>query len=306
MEIERDVLGREFKRTGDDGASSFVRVLTHNVLCTTSAKPSFMPYCAKEDLFENSRANLIHECIDHMKVDVCCFQEYEQSILDKMIGVSFDRVFQVRMGKADGVCVAWNRSRFYKSAEKLVDFESLRKEEKCCAGAAVVVALDALDEFCPNLIIATCHLSYDASPLMRVKQMKMMIKAVEKMANELEDERLLVLCGDFNDNKTAPVHKYVKQEFDWGSLSEGKKKTLQHSLKLKDAYEEENNDQVYTMFTPTLKDVIDFIYVGEQAEICGRLQLPKLKETEKMFKGLPNKNVPSDHVPLCIDVYMRI
>ncbi|KAJ1972122.1 Glucose-repressible alcohol dehydrogenase transcriptional effector [Dimargaris xerosporica] len=114
-----------------------------------------------------------------------------------------------------------------------------------------------------------------------------------------------VMCGDFNSTPNSGVVEYVtrgalnKDHNDLGKCTYSKFMTegFQHSLALKSAYATVG-ELPFTNFSPTFKDVIDYIFYSNGTLTPTGLLGAADAEYIKNVVGFPNVHFPSDHISL--------
>ncbi|KAJ1923856.1 Glucose-repressible alcohol dehydrogenase transcriptional effector [Tieghemiomyces parasiticus] len=121
-----------------------------------------------------------------------------------------------------------------------------------------------------------------------------------------------VLCGDFNSTPDSGVVEYItrgaleKSHDDLARCTYSKFMTdgFQHGLPFKSAYASVN-ELPFTNFTPTFRNVIDYIYYTNTTLTPTGLLGAVDTAYAKSIVGLPNAHYPSDHISLMAEFKWR-
>lgn len=154
---------------------------------------------------------------------------------------------------------------------------------------------------------------------------KFKIKQLENDANlKISEKNIgLLMCGDFNSNPYSSVYNYLNynnddknlitkdeilkifKNFNYGKTAEN----LQNELNNDDLYDHFNLKSSYrllydkekfnkTTYTNNFKDIIDYIWYSDSNLKLIR-NLGSIDENYlSNFKGFPNQEFPSDHIPI--------
>lgn len=119
----------------------------------------------------------------------------------------------------------------------------------------------------------------------------------------------VVICGDFNSTANSGVVEFLSSghvpadhadilPYDYHPLSEG---GLSHKFELQNAYQRMPPLE-FTDFTPSFKDVIDYVWHSSPTlQVTGLLSGVDKEYTSKCV-GFPNAHHPSDHIPLVVSL----
>lgn len=131
----------------------------------------------------------------------------------------------------------------------------------------------------------------------KILQTLIFLEEIEFMQNKYKSASTVIL-GDFNSMMNSEVYSLIVNRkiggeafdpYDYGMLNDGAK----HNIKFQDAYE--GQGLTFTNFTPTFKEVIDYIFYTEGMNLVGVISPVEDEYTERTI-GLPNIHFPSDHV----------
>ncbi len=121
----------------------------------------------------------------------------------------------------------------------------------------------------------------------------------------------IIICGDFNSTPDSGVCEYIRNSSipgdhpDLGKASYGsysKDGLAHHFHPLKSGYDGiEESILKFTNLTPTFQGVIDHIWtsaaIGIEQVMAGIDQ-----DYARSYKGFPTQHVPSDHIPIGVDI----
>ncbi|ORD93439.1 CCR4 [Enterospora canceri] len=149
-----------------------------------------------------------------------------------------------------------------------------------------------------TIIVANVHLYYNPE-FTDVKAIQLMVffEEVEFVKEKYKNSRVIFL-GDFNTLKKTVLYEYVTnrkmdgavfEPYDYGTLNDG----IAHNLRLMDAYD--GQEITFTNFTPTFKEVIDYIFYSDGLSLTSVISPVEDEYTAKTI-GLPNIHFPSDHI----------
>ena len=183
---------------------------------------------------------------------------------------------------------------------------------------AVLTLLENIDTK-QKLLVANAHLHWDPSYRdVKLLQTAMLLDEIERFLPK--NSRIPVLvCGDFNSKPDSGVYHFIQNgsvpadhedmtpppgsptSAQHSSLAAIYPNGLQHRLHLNSAYGIVN-ELDFTNWTPTFRDVIDYVwYDTKHLKVVGLLGNVD-KDYCAKHVGFPNWHHPSDHIPLLVQL----
>ncbi|KAI4291729.1 CCR4-NOT transcription complex subunit 6 [Pancytospora philotis] len=304
-----------------ESGEPFISVGTYNILCNYFAsKCTYAPsWVLNADLRkETVLQNIISYNVDILalqEIETCSYFEFYREQLETRL--NYESAFLPR-GRAlllsdkrtvDGCAIFWKRGKFKLVEQVGVDFyqkittdirfsmnqDILQRHARKDNVALIAVLQQAGGAL---LIVANAHLFWDPEYSdVKLFQTILFIEEIEKIKGKYKDAPT-VLLGDFNSLRGSYVYDLIVERcvnghdfnlYDYSPFSSG----FSHSCAFYDAYA--GQDLTFTNFTPTFREVIDYIFYSDGLSIVSVLSPVEDEYTEKTV-GLPNIHFPSDHI----------
>ncbi|ELA42918.1 uncharacterized protein VICG_00233 [Vittaforma corneae ATCC 50505] len=305
----------------DNQCLDSIAVGTFNILsnfyavkCTYAPSWVINPELRRENIL-NSILSYNVDILALQEIETCLYHEYYKIQLDQKL--EYDSTFLPRSRSltladkrmVDGCATFWKRNKFKLIEQINVDFfqkiitdsrfatnqdvinRNMRKDN-----ITLITVLESQDGF--QTIVVNTHIHWDPEYSdVKLLQAILLIEDVEKIRQKYKHASMLFM-GDFNSLRDSPVYKLVAEQeidgsgfglYDYTPFNAG----FSHSMKLLDSYG--GQDITFTNFTPTFKEVIDYIFYSEELVLTGVLS-PIEEEYTAQCVGLPNIHFPSDHV----------
>lgn len=304
-----------------DISSDPISIGTYNILTNFFAtKCTYAPSWVINS--ELRKENILNNIISY-NVDILALQEIEthnyfefyKTHLEQKL--EYDSVF-VHRGRAhtladkrmvDGCAIFWRKSKF-----KLIEQIGLNFFQKIIAdprfstnqdllnrnmrmdNVSLITVLEKIEG--EQLIVVNTHIFWDPEYAdVKLLQIILLIEEIEKTKHKYKNASV-ILMGDLNSLRDSPVYKLIVERkidgngfglYDYGPFNSG----FRHSIRLFDSYY--GQELAFTNFTPTFKDVIDYIFYSDNLLLTGVLSPIEEEYTDKCV-GLPNIHFPSDHI----------
>lgn len=298
-----------------------ISVGTYNILSNFfAAKSTYAPsWVINSELRkENILNNIVSYNVDILalqEIETYNYSEFYKPNLEQQL--EYDSVF-VHRGRAhtladkrtvDGCAVFWRKSKF-----RLVDQVGLNFFQKIIAdprfstnqdllnrnmrmdNVSLIAVLEKSDG--DQFIVVNTHIFWDPEYAdVKLLQIILLIEEIEKIKHKYKNASV-ILMGDFNSLRDSPVYKLILERkidgsgfglYDYGPFSNG----FRHGIRFLDSYF--GQDLSFTNFTPTFKDVIDYVFYSDNLLLTGVLSPIEDEYTDKCV-GLPNIHFPSDHI----------
>ena len=180
-----------------------------------------------------------------------------------------------------------------------------------------------------RLLLSTCHIHWDPKDSdIKMMQTMMLTNELTRIATQYKSDLNpsglpLLLLGDFNSLPSSGVEQFISsgavsykdEEFRGADyvqslrkldfLKETEEGVFSHKFKLKSAY----NSSIlpYSNYTFDFTGLIDHIFYSEDSMrplgLLGAVDLDWITSNE--IKGFPHVHVPSDHLPLMLQIELK-
>ncbi|CDK29579.1 unnamed protein product [Kuraishia capsulata CBS 1993] len=229
--------------------------------------------------------------------------------------------------KVDGCATFYKTSKFELSEKKLLEYgyivmgqDKFKKTEdvfnrfmnKDNIGAVLVLTHISTDT---KIIVVNTHLHWDpAFNDVKTLQVGVLLDELQQMTKRLakygppsEMQKIpLVVCGDLNSQTNSAVYQLfsqgtVKEHSDIEGRDYGKftEEGFSHPFHFSSAYNS-IGELPFTNLSPTFTDVIDYIWYTTPTLVVKGLLGQVDPDYLKNVIGLPDPEIPSDHIPLVV------
>jgi len=278
-----------------------VRIVQWNILADAlSVSSPTSNFCAVEQKYLDwsHRSQEILSQLKIKKADIICLQEvdhYEDCFVESLTG--YESIYQPKQNSPclkipnnngpDGVALFYKSSRFTLK-ESVCEYLEEENRKKGQQGFIVTVLED--EKTGKILICAVVHLKAKIGfEFRRIAQsrgaLNILLQVVSKYPNTP-----LIWCGDFNGEYEEPFYELLMDSplcMTSAYLKVLEKEPEYTTWKIRPQYEE--------------KRAIDYIWISQHLLSVKGLLLPMLDE-DVPAERFPCEKMPSDHIPLCIDV----
>jgi mRNA deadenylase 3'-5' endonuclease subunit Ccr4 len=140
--------------------------------------------------------------------------------------------------------------------------------------------------------------------------------STDSSSSGTKGDTAVVFCGDFNSAPDSCVYEYLtngaltperlKEVDTTGALQRmGGGDVLWHDLDLESAYVSAiGHEPSYTNFTENFVGCLDYVFVSVPRVRVSAVLLPPLADELQDETALPSTQQPSDHVPMCADLFL--
>ncbi|CAF0767130.1 unnamed protein product [Brachionus calyciflorus] len=318
--------------------SNFLRVMSYNILAycyTDSLVDNEYKYCDFKYLnFDYRRPLLLHE-ISNYNCDVIFLQECNSEFVFNDLNVCmphYECLFNEKSGltaEGEAILIRSDKLRLVKSYE--INFAQEFKSNKAFKemrhkfsktkkllinekGNILQVALVEFVEIPGNyLIVANTHLYFHPTgDFVRLIQTIISLQFLQDLKLSLYRDKYvkkvnILFAGDFNSTPNSCSIKYILNEkVNLETLKTDEKISLEdydlsHSLKLTTFSENKP-----TSFGKEFEGVLDYIfYENEILQLTREIPFPPIEKIRE-FVSIPNKYVPSDHLALIYEYFLKI
>lgn len=194
-------------------------LLSYNILAQDHINRPCYPYAGKDTLKWTYRKGPLATELTAYDADIMCFQEmdrfhtYFQALFDQQ---GYDMAYYLRNGPDSDVnCVGWKRDKFRLVRSHQVSFEETTAALGSVPNVAQLVALQARHDERIKLIVATTHLYWrqDCDHI-RLVQMHRLMGAVMSLREELGQDYVPIVAGDFNsDPDSMAIQAVLRSRF---------------------------------------------------------------------------------------------
>lgn len=298
-----------------------ITVGTYNILCTHYATKC--TYAQSWVINPELRKENVLASILSYNVDILALQEVETQLYTDFYKpqlesrLEYESLFLPRgRGQSHGerrpthgCATFWKKGKFKLIENTNLDFfqkiitdrrfstnQDMMNRNMCKDNVSLITVLEKNDG--SQLIIVNIHIYWDPEYAdVKLLQTILAIEEIEKTKQKYKNASI-ILTGDFNSLRNSPVHKLILDRnvdgcgfglYDYSPFNNG----FKHSIKFLDAYH--GQDLTFTNFTPTFKEVIDYIFYSDDLILTGVLSPIEDEYTEQCV-GLPNIHFPSDHI----------
>jgi CCR4-NOT transcription complex subunit 6 len=279
-------------------------MLTFNCLVQRFTFSDKYPNSNPEDLVWTNRFARFVDIITKSDADVVCLQEIDESLFASDWQPFFNQHgYEAHYQKK----IKWGNVTAFKTDKFTLEWIDHRSR--------VLLCLLRLSANSHPIYVANAHLSAEASKAEeRINQVKSVFKQIEKHQQGLEltvENSSIVFCGDLNSMPQSGLYKL---------FTEGK---------LSAEYRDENSDTSYTkcdLRLPTClissycahfnseptwtysyqnkwTDTLDYVFYSPQ---CVEVVHVDEIDNTKVGKNIPNAVMPSDHVPMVVELKVRV
>lgn len=282
--------------------------------CTYAPSWVINPELRKENILNNLLTYDL-DILALQEIETHSYYEFYKDILEDKL--KYESLFTPR-GRAmtlsdkrtvDGCAIFWKKSKFRLIEEFNLDFfqkivtdprfssnedminRHLRKDN-----IALIAVLERNDG--TQVIVVNTHIFWDPEyPDVKLLQTILLIEEIEKVKLKFK-QALIIFMGDFNSLRGSSVYKLITERktdgsdfglYDYSPFNVG----IRHSLRLFDAYL--GQDLNFTNYTPTFKEIIDYIFYSDGLVLTGVMSPIEDEYAEKCV-GLPSIHFPSDHI----------
>lgn len=240
---------------------------------------------------------MISKEIISFDADVICLQEVDKRDLEffKSILQSHSFSYVKKPHSSDGTCILIRNTFELINVHDIIHTNPEQDNAKENLVSLVVEAKNKENNV--HVIVASTHLKADNfnAPCTekRMRQVKQIIEVMEQKKenyhrnpNNKKENLVLLVCGDFNDNKNSKVTQEFLQNKDFNL------KSAFHDIEFTifQSYGHTENSDYVT------KNTIDYVMHSENLTVVNKISSPK----EEMLRkdGLLSENFPSDHLSL--------
>ncbi|KAG0438721.1 putative glucose-repressible alcohol dehydrogenase transcriptional effector like protein [Dictyocoela muelleri] len=303
-----------------------VSIASYNILTQRSTSSEIYNYVPSWALEWDYRKNLIVNEIRKISADILCIQEMENKTFklffkEKLQQIcNYDVIFYPKnngisdsdLNMADGCAIFWKKHRFTLIEHKCVEFSQIGLNDerfKECEdiinrnidknNIALIVVLEKFTG--GQLIIVNSHLYWNPEyPDVKLFQTIILCEEVKKIKERYPAAGIL-LTGDYNSTKKSSVYELLtlgrifpfNSDFLIYNYAPLTTKGYLHNLKLKDSFKD--TDIEFTNYTPTFKDILDYIFYNDNLILASYLS-PIDPDYVKRTIGFPTIHLPSDHI----------
>lgn len=284
------------------------------VKCTYAPSWVVTPELRKENIL-NSILSYNVDVLGLQEIELHMYQEFykpqlEQRLEYESMYVPRSRAHSLPDRRAvDGCATFWKRTKFKLVENSSLEFFSqilsdprfasnqdvinrnIRKDN-----VALFTVLELADE--SKILVVNTHIYWDPEfSDVKLLQAILLIEEIEKFKNRYPATPI-VLLGDFNSLVGSDVYRLIIDRtidglefglYDYSPFNTG----FTHSLAFSDSHAAQG--VTFTNFTPSFKNVIDYIFHSDELFLTGVLS-PIEEEYTELCVGLPNIHFPSDHI----------
>lgn len=289
---------------------------TFNILSNIYA--SRLKYAPSWVINPEFRKEAILQEIVLYNVDILCLQEIELHSFFEFyreqleMRCNYDSVICPRgrvksvldKKNVDGCAIFWRKTKLRLVAHFPIDFhQKIMQDARFCSNADLLARYGKKDNIAiaallerpggQQILVVNTHIFWDPEyPDIKLAQTLLLIEEIERIRERFPCASLLVQ-GDFNSLRLSSVYKsIVGAAADVEDLGDARC-AAGRGLGLDDAYA--NQDLDFTNFTPSFRDVIDYIFYGNGLVLTSVLSCVENEYADGVV-GLPNIHFPSDHI----------
>lgn len=298
-----------------------ISVGTFNILSNfCSSKCTYAPSWVISP--ELRKENILNSTIAY-NVDILCLQEVETSLYNDFYKVQFDQkldydsaflpkgraVISADKKSADGCATFWKREKFKLIEQINIDFfQKIINDPRFATNQDIInrnmsknniTLITILENGEGSItIVVNTHIHWDPGYSdVKLLQVILLIEEIENIKKKYIFASIIFL-GDFNSLIGSFVYNLVTTGcvdgkafglYDYTPFNVG----FKHGIRFLDSYY--GQDMTFTNFTPTFKEVIDYIFYSGELVLVSVLSPIEDEYTNKCV-GLPNIHFPSDHI----------
>ncbi|XP_033876929.3 2',5'-phosphodiesterase 12 [Acipenser ruthenus] len=316
---------------------STVRAVSYNILAdiyaqTELSKTVLYPYCAPYALDIGYRQNLLKKELAGYNADIICLQEVDKSVFTHSLSPALDAfdldgLYRIKDKQHEGLATYFRRSKFTLLSQHDVTLsEALLSDplhrdllEKVSLSPAVrdqvvqrsttlqVTVLQCVKDPSRKLCVANTHLYWHPKGgYVRLIQMAVALRHIERVLLELHPGATLLLLGDMNSTPSSGLYELLTRGAvselhpDWSGAEEVCL-ALSHSLTLSSAC----GEPAYTNYVGGFHGCLDYVFMDTRALAVEQvIPLPSHEEVTT-HQALPSVAHPSDHIALVCDLWWK-
>ncbi|MGH0152048.1 UNVERIFIED_CONTAM: hypothetical protein FKN15_073263, partial [Acipenser sinensis] len=310
------------------------RAVSYNILAdiyaqTELSKTVLYPYCAPYALDIGYRQNLLKKELAGCNADIICLQKVDKSVFTHSLSPALDAfdldgLYRIKDKQHEGLATYFRRSKFTLLSQHDVTLsEALLSDplhrdllEKVSLSPAVrdkvvhrsttlqVIDLQCVKDPSRKLCVANTHLYWHPKGgYVRLIQMAVSLRHIERVLSELHPGATLLLLGDMNSTPSSGLNELLTRGAvselhpDWSGAEEVCL-ALSHSLTLSSAC----GEPAYTNYVGGFHGCLDYVFMDTRALAVEQvIPLPSHEEVTT-HQALPSVGHPSDHITLVCDL----
>ena len=297
-----------------------LKILTFNILADSYISTNFS-YCDKNYIDFTYRGPQILHIIESLNADIICLQEVDhyKDFYQSPLSKTYELYEEKRglIGSKDGLLTGFKRNS-YKLQKKVIIyydnyvtadlFDGVFDYERYKKGNIALILELISSKSNEKFIIVNTHLHWDPKEE-DVKKFQTLMLFSHLQSNYERKDRVFI-CGDFNSLPDSEQISILQKE-SFIDFSSNLKKIIKKlpfqrkSLAFRSAYSRyrqrktKNLHPAFTNYTSSFKGVLDYIFYSRRSNVELR-KLLKIPKSKALSDGvaLPNKEWPSDHLPL--------
>lgn len=318
------------------------RMVCYNILAeyhagTDRARSFDYPYCTEEVLDSDFRRKQVLKQLFEYDADVICLQEvdedaYNSIFVPKIFKMGFSGLYARKFDIPEGCATFYRKNKFTLVASKtlflkdalVLDHNSdiynkIKENSKLLQtvisrGSAIAITLLQTANH-DHVCVCNVHLFWsDRGGHIRAIQAQLILREIDhflqKWNHEMGSSRkgiARIVAGDFNsDPYSAAVELMTKGQVpsnhsDWFAMGKDEFQpgiVLHNDIKYQSAF----GYPTYTCFVPEFRQCIDFIFIDPAYLCVYKIEPLPSHEDITRHTALPNKDLPSDHLPLVVDL----
>eukprot|EP00475_Leptophrys_vorax_P024812 TRINITY_DN34377_c0_g1_i2.p1 TRINITY_DN34377_c0_g1~~TRINITY_DN34377_c0_g1_i2.p1 ORF type:complete len:520 (-),score=119.69 TRINITY_DN34377_c0_g1_i2:35-1594(-) len=210
---------RNHQHRRDNGSSGgggvhVMHIATWNVLGKGYCRAEVFPQSKPEEIEFPLRIERMEKILHHeLAVDIVCLQEVDFDVPLAKGRYEFAYAKRSRK-KKDGCLIAWEKKRYRKRREEIVEFNrlsllGLERRRMMRDNIALIVELEISRS--KSVIVVNTHLYYHPEyENVRLLQTRYLLQRVEEFKKlSSAQDTFVVVCGDFNTLPNSSVYNYV-------------------------------------------------------------------------------------------------
>ncbi|CAD8136206.1 unnamed protein product [Paramecium pentaurelia] len=286
-----------------------ISILSYNILAAIYCEQSQFGYAHNQYLKFTNRSTKIIEQLKIFNVDIFCLQEVDniEFYQEHIKKLNYEFCYVQRPQRPDGCLIAFKIEKFklLKYSEYSLDKMALNYGLPLQYQRQNVFQIVRLEHILTKkqLVIGNIHTFWN--PNQDDLKFFQIVQLVQKMEAEKEsDDQILIFCGDLNSlphsnpiqyiQKNKPIIERIEKSSNQIKIQ---KEIFEHygppKLNWQSAY---HPFPKFTNYTKDFKGCIDYIFY-HNANVEKILRLPEESLLQQEV-ALPNRNFPSDHLPI--------
>ena len=284
-------------------------------------------YCLNEvqnDVFNNEMKELFICKNKNKNYSGIFTPRLPEKLMTKEKYIKFDKIYDT------GCAIFFNTDRFRLIQTRTVNMpmliqdilkskkikltKTMKEKIKPEYGGIIIILEDLITN--KKLCVTSVHLSHKPSyDDLKVLQAHLTLKEINKMTNS---DIPLIITGDFNSTPDSITYRSIltgkcdnKFNFEIGRTGEYPLKPLFKipsrfsKYKMTSVYKKIlKREPKYTNYTKGFKDCLDYIFINNKLNVISILEEIPISHYKK-YDGFPNKDNPSDHIPLMAEIKFK-